>query len=135
MGFGRTNYVRISDRAALDALAQLCTDAFEALTRTQDDRVAFSVYDVTDDGTIPNWLDDSEGVEHEDVLAEIALMMDDGEVLIQQSCGSDKARSLWGASEAYDNSGGYILLRLDDIYGIAAKHFDVPRESIGTATY
>jgi hypothetical protein len=137
MGLGRTNYVTIADRAGYDALMAKLDGAVDVYEK--DGKVAFSGYSTTDDGDIPSWIEiedeDGEIEEVEDLLWRLASFIADGEVLIYQTAGNDKARYCWGVGLGINNQGETVRVDIDDIYEKAAEHFGIEAKSITQANY
>lgn len=132
-GLGRTNYVRVRDRAALDSWIEQIGVSVEIFEK--GDLIALSGYE-SDDGDLPSWYEDEDGEEHDDFLGEfVADHLHPEDVLVYMSCGAEKARYASGHASAYMVGKPIVFINLDDIYGIAAKAFEVPAGSITQATY
>lgn len=68
------------------------------------------------------WLDNDE-----DLLHEIYPLLAEGEVLIEQSAGSEKQRYVSAYSEAISWTGERIIVHIDDIYELAKLTFKLDK--------
>lgn len=137
-GSARTNMARFADLEKLQALA----DKHGLVVTRPDEEDNFACLEpdegATQDGDFPTFVTDEEGNEVELWDAVVELLEPDS-VLIVQSVGADKLRTLSGNSTAFvrrqDGSVERTQVTISEIYEKAAKEFGIPQKCIGEVHY
>ena len=124
-GLGRTNYFRVKDRAAFDEMLEVYGLEPILLSENKDGAVALSGYGYTDDGDVPSWVEHPASGEESEFWDVIQPHIADGEVLVYQTAGHEKARYASGSAMAMMNDGQAIHITIDEIYARAKDHFGI----------
>lgn len=136
-GAERTNYVRIREEKLHDVAEYV--RMFNIEMHEKDGTYCFTPFGYTDDGCFNAWCayEDDDGRECEAELdwAEVALCMEEGQVLVILSAGHEKLRYISGYAQAWDWRGNCVGLSLNEIYRRASEAFEVPFDSITDCSY
>lgn len=117
-GSTRSNYFKVKD---LDAFKNMMSNfQAEIITRENTDLVGF--YSTRFNGDIPTYFPD-EGKEEVSIVEIIADHLDDNQVCIVQSIGSEKLRYVTGIAYAIHSSGEILQIDINDIYAKAQSEF------------
>lgn len=137
-GAARTNYVHITDLAAL----KKSLDGFELEIEAgvANEEGMYALFAATEYGGFARerWTDDADEAEEFDFIGHVMPYVADGDVLIVMESGAEKLRYITGDAYAYIRRGSKIertSLHLSDIYTTAADAFGVPRKQINIAEY
>ncbi len=143
-GHARSNYFTVKDEAAFRSWAakrglEVWEETEEKPADGKDPRKLFGVApddDISDSGGWPVFIFDADEDNYEvDLVAELAELIQDDQIVVFKEVGSEKLRYINGHATAFNSTGERIDLDLDDIYGIAAKRFKVLEDSISFCEY
>lgn len=119
----RTNYVRFKDQEALDTALELAEKFNIAYYHdAPNEPLCVMFYSGDEDGGFN--LYDSETDENAD-WDQIAVLMDDDQVLIVLEAGAEKLRYISGYAQAWNSKGDHVTLSLVDIYALARNKFGI----------
>jgi len=133
-GSARSNYFAVKDEAAFRAWAakrglEVWEEMEEKPADGKDPRKLFGVAPddaVNDSGGWPTVdFGADEDNDEVDLIAELAELIQDNQIVVFEQIGSEKLRYLNGHATAFNSAGERIDLDLDDIYDQAKRRFNV----------
>lgn len=131
-GASRTNYVRLKDPEALKDKLQHSNLKIEQHPDYPD---YYCLEADSDSGCFDVWFSDPDTDEQAELLIEevVAPHLEHGQVLVLIESGAEKLCYITGAAIAYAWDGRVVVLRLDDIYALAASKLGVAEDTIALA--
>lgn len=138
IGAARSSYFAVKDEAAFRAWVKKrglhVLEPQRALPRSIDGKVAPKMFAVApEEGGWPAY--DLEASEELNLVAELAELIQVGQIVVFHEVGADKLRYMTGHAVAFDNTGKSVSINLEDIYERAADYFDVTVTSIPKCQY
>jgi hypothetical protein len=139
-GSARSNYFSVKDESAFRAW--VAKRGLEILTprETSPDKKLFAITppsELSDSGgwpTVDFDCDDLDNAEI-DIASELALLVEDDQIVVLTETGSEKLCYLTGTAVEFNSSGKAVNLSLSAIYELAAKEFNVPEGGISRCEY
>lgn len=138
-GTARSNYFRVKDSETFKAwvkkvpglgvweTSQATIDFAETEEEKRRLACVFGIYSNDgDSGCWPSSFEDEEGeYQHIDLIITIAPYLADGQVIVMMETGAEKLRYVAGNAVAFDNTGKFVQVNLNDIYDKAFQAFGV----------
>ena len=117
IGYARSNYFRVRDEAAFSGWVETLPGAIARREDGNPDRFALLIEEGNDGGW-PNrrYVERTGNEEGNDLHAELAGHLAEGEVAILEEIGTEKLRYLVGYAVAVNHRGEKLAVSIDDIY-------------------
>lgn len=124
-GTARTNFFRVVDRAAADALEDWCERTSNKLHCHPTVPLCYMVSGQDDSGDFNFTYEDEEGDEVSAWWDSICHVLAEGECLVAMASGAEKLCYVSGHAVAMKADGSHVEISLTDIYALALKTLGV----------